>query len=128
MLLDVPGQTYWEEWEAFVRDELVGPGWVSTHDVNLYTVTDDADEAVESPRLLAQLPGPALGRGDRLVIRLRAEPTAAEVAGLNEEFADLAGESGIQPTGPLPAERSDADALHLHRLVLNYDVEVAGSR
>jgi hypothetical protein len=126
VLLDVPGQTYWEGWEAFVRDELVGPGWVSPHDVNLYTVTDDADEAVQSIRGFWRNYQGLRWVGDRLVIRLRAEPTAAEVARLNEEFADLAGESGIQPTGPLPAERSDADALHLHRLVLNFDVRKGG--
>ena len=50
VLLDVPGQTFWKGWETFVADELVGAGWVSPGDVNLYTITDDLDEAVGAIR------------------------------------------------------------------------------
>jgi hypothetical protein len=64
--------------------------------------------------------------GDRLVIRLRGEPADAEVAALAEEFADVASDGGIERTAPLAAEVSDDDSLHLHRLILTYDVRKGG--
>ena len=63
--------------------------------------------------------------GDRLVIRLRAAPTDAEVAELSEEFADLA-DGPIERTRPLPPEVADDDHLELPRLVLAFDVRKGG--
>jgi uncharacterized protein (TIGR00730 family) len=126
VLLDVPGQTYWHGWEAFVRDELVGPGWVSPHDTNLYSITDDVAEAVDAIRGFWRNYQGLRWVGDRLVIRLRAEPSDAEVAALGEEFGDLAPGGTIERTAPLAAEIADNDQLDLPRLVMPYDVRKGG--
>jgi uncharacterized protein (TIGR00730 family) len=126
VLLDVPGQTFWKGWETFVTDELVAAGWISAGDVNLYTITDDLDEAVAAIRGFWRNYQGIRWVGSQLVVRLRAEPTAAEVAALNEEFADLCLEGRIEPSGPLNAEVSDGDALDLHRLVLTFDPRKGG--
>jgi len=126
VLLDVPGQTYWHGWETFVRDELVGPGWVSPLDTNLYTITDDVAEAVDAIRGFWRNYQGLRWVGNRLVIRLRAEPSDAEVAALGEEFGDLAPGGTIERTAPLAAEVADDDELDLPRLVLPYDVRKAG--
>jgi uncharacterized protein (TIGR00730 family) len=126
VLLDVPGQTYWEGWQTFVRDELVEPGWVSPHDVNLYTITDDVGEATAEILGFWRNYQGLRWVGGRLVVRLRAEPTGAEVAALNEEFADLLTEGRIERTPPLQAEVSDNDQLDLPRLVMRFDVRRGG--
>ena len=126
VLLDVPGQTYWKGWEAFVRDELVDAGWVSPLDTNLSTITDDVDEAVDVIRGFWRNYQGLRWVGDRLVIRLKGEPTDAEIAALDEEFADLVVEGHIERTGPLAAEVSDKDDLDLHRLIVTYDVRKGG--
>jgi uncharacterized protein (TIGR00730 family) len=126
VLLDVPGQTYWEGWEKFVREELVDAGWVSPGDVNLYTITDDVDEAVAAVRGFWRNYQGLRWVGDRLVIRLRARPTDAEVAALAETFADVCTDGGIERTAPLPAEVSDNDDLDLPRLVLTFDPRKGG--
>jgi uncharacterized protein (TIGR00730 family) len=126
VLLDVPGQTYWEGWEQFVREELVDPGWVSPGDVNLFTITDDVDEAVAAVRGFWRNYQGMRWVGERLVIRLRAQPTDVEVAALNEQFGDLCSEGRIERSAPLPAERSDNDALELPRLVLAFDPRKGG--
>ena len=126
VLLDVPGQTYWHGWEAFVRDELVVPGWVSPHDTNLYSITDDVDEAVDAIRGFWRNYQGLRWVGERLVVRLRAEPSDDEMAALNEEFADLAPGGKIERTPPLAAEQSDNDRLDLPRLVLPFDVRKGG--
>src|SRR5690606_16920173 len=50
VLLDLPGETYWESWERFVRGELVEKGLSSPGDTNLYTITDDGDAAAREIR------------------------------------------------------------------------------
>jgi hypothetical protein len=126
VLLDVPGQTFWKAWEVFVTDELAGAGWISPDDVDLYTITDDVDEAVASIRGFWRNYQGIRWVGNRLVIRLRAEPTPAEVAGLDEEFRDLCLDGGIEASGPLEAEVSDGDVLDLPRLVLTLDPREGG--
>ena len=126
VLLDVPGQTYWQGWEKHVHDELVDPGWVSPADVNLFTITDDVDEAVATVRGFWRNYQGLRWVGTQLVVRLRAEPTDAEVAGLGEEFADLCLDGTIERTGPLPAEVSGNDALDLPRLVMTFDPRKGG--
>ncbi|HEX5365514.1 MAG TPA: TIGR00730 family Rossman fold protein [Acidimicrobiales bacterium] len=126
VLLDVPGQTYWKGWEAFVADELVAPGWVSPGDVNLFTITDDVDTAVDAIRGFWRNYQSIRWVGDQLVIRLRAQPTPEEVAALDDEFGDLLLGGHIRVTGPLGAEVSDRDALDLPRLALAFDPRKGG--
>ena len=126
VLLDVPGQTYWKGWEKFVQEELVDAGWVSPGDVNLFTITDDVDEAVTAVRGFWRNYHGLRWVGDRLVVRLRAEPTDAEVAALAEEFADVCVGGTIEHTGPLPAEVSDNDQLDMARIILTFDPRKGG--
>ncbi len=126
VLLDVPGLTYWQGWERFVVDELVEAGWVSPRDTNLFVLTDDIDKAVSAIRGFWRNYESLRWVGGRLVVRLHADPTDAEIAALNERFADLCVEGRIERTTPLPAEVSDNDRLDLHRLVLTFDVRKAG--
>jgi Possible lysine decarboxylase len=126
VLLDVPGLTYWQEWKRFVEDELVAAGWVSPRDTNLFTLTDDIDVAVDAIRGFWRNYESLRWAGDRLVIRLRAAPTDAELVDLNERFGELCLEGGIERTDPLPAEVSDNDRLDLPRLVMRFDVRKGG--
>jgi uncharacterized protein (TIGR00730 family) len=126
VLLDVPGLTYWKGWQQFVEDELVAAGLVSPQDTNLFVVTDDVDVAVDSIRGFWRNYESLRWAGDRLVIRLRAAPTDAEIAELDKRFGDLCVEGGIERSDPLSAEVSDNDRLDLPRLVLRFDVRKVG--
>jgi uncharacterized protein (TIGR00730 family) len=126
VLLDVPGQTYWKGWEAFVHDELIAGGLVSPRDVDLFTVTDDVDEAVTEVRGFWRNYQGIRWVGAQLVVRLRAEPTDDELAGLNAEFGDLCTSGSIERSGPLPPEVGDGDVVDLPRLVLTFDPRQGG--
>jgi uncharacterized protein (TIGR00730 family) len=122
VLLDVPGQTYWKAWEAFIEEELVEAGLVSPGDTNLYLITDDVDHAAAAIRGFWRNYDSIRWVGQRLVVRLRAEPSDDELAMLNDEFGDLCVEGRIERTVPLRAEVSDGDRLELPRLVLRFAV------
>ena len=80
VLLEVPGGTYWSSWQRFLMDEVATRGLIDADDHVLYRITDDVEDAA----------GEILGFyrnyhslrfvGGRLVLRLRTEPTDAELA------------------------------------------------
>jgi hypothetical protein len=121
VLLEVPGGTYWRAWEQFIRTEVAGRGLVAEDDLQLVRITDDVDTAT----------GEILGFfrnyhsiryvGGRLVIRLRAAPTRAELADLNDRFADICTRGRIEGTPPQPPEVSGHDHLELPRIALHFD-------
>src|SRR5215469_9018296 len=47
VLIDKPGGTYWKTWDKQVREHLLGGRLISPDDLNLYQITDNADEAVK---------------------------------------------------------------------------------
>jgi hypothetical protein len=54
-------------------------------------------------------------------VRLRAAPTRAELAALNDEFSDICTRGRIESTPPQPPEVSGNDHLHLPRIALHFD-------
>ena len=126
VLLDVPHGTYWSSWTRFVDEELVGAGLVSPHDHNLYLVTDDVAAAVAEVETFWHSYHSIRWVGDQLVVRLRFEPTAEEVAQLDRDFRDVVVDGHVEASGPLPPELADRDHPDLPRLVLRYDPRKAG--
>ncbi len=122
VLLDCPGGTYWSAWDAFMRDHVEAGGLITPGDRDLALITDDVD--VASVTLLGFYRNYHSIRwvGDRLVLRIRAEPTDAELAELNQRFAHLCTEGSIERSGPLAAEVDDGDHLDRPRLVMAYDI------
>jgi uncharacterized protein (TIGR00730 family) len=121
VLLDAPGGTYWTRWVEFFNADLVERGLVNADDVELFTVTDDvaaaADELIGFYRNYHSI----RWVGTRLVVRLEAAPTPAEIIELNDRFGDICRQGHIAATEPLPPEVTDDDRLDKARLVLEFD-------
>jgi hypothetical protein len=126
VLVDIPGEPYWEAWETFVGGEVVRRGLASPRDTAFYRITDDVSVAVEeilgfyrnyqSRRFVAST----------MVIRLRVAPSDAELAALNTDFADICSKRGIWRTDPLGPERSDRESLDLPRIAFELDLREQG--
>lgn len=118
VLLDAPGGSFWAGLQRFVDEHLRTSGVISEGDFQRVVITDSVQAAVQA------LTGFYLNYhslrwvGKRLVLRLKAEPTDAEVDALNAAFADLLAEGRIERRGPLEAEIEDDDELQRPRLVL----------
>jgi hypothetical protein len=65
--------------------------------------------------------------GDSLVLRLRNEPTDAEIDALNEEFSPMLASGRIERTAPRQPEVADDDLLHLPRVMLHLDQRQVGN-
>ena len=40
------GHEFWDDFDVFIKKQLLGNGYISEHDNNIYTITDDIEEAV----------------------------------------------------------------------------------
>jgi uncharacterized protein (TIGR00730 family) len=121
VLLEVEGGTYWHEWEHFIRHDVGQRGLISDDDCSLYRITEDVAAAVHEITGFYRNYHSRRFVGDRLVIRLRAEPTDHEIAALNDEFHDIVVRGGIERTGPLPPEVAGHDHVDLARIVFRFD-------
>lgn len=121
IMVDLPGKGYWRDWGHFVRNRMLEQGFISPHDLDLFTIVEDVESAVEiikdfyrnyhSYRFVKQ----------DLVIRVLRPPTPDLVEALNRDFRDILSGSEVQPTSPLPDEQDDPDTLSLHRLLVPFN-------
>jgi uncharacterized protein (TIGR00730 family) len=121
VLLDTPGGTYWKGWQRFVDEEVARGGYIADPDRALYCVTDSPEQALEEVETFYRNYHSLRYVGERLVLRLRAEPADEDVARLTEEFRDIVVRGEIEKTAALPPEVSDDDNVDLARLVFRFD-------
>ncbi len=121
VFLETVGGTYWDEWQSFLATEIAPRGYIHDHDLDLFLVTEDVDEAVAEIRGFYRNYHSIRWTGATLIIRLRRAPTDAELARLNADFGDLAVAGGIERTGPTGPEAADDDHPELPRLTIHFD-------
>jgi uncharacterized protein (TIGR00730 family) len=126
VLMELPGQRYWESWDRFVRQQLLARGFVNPEDLTLYRIVRSPEEATDwiasyystyhSQRLV----------GNRLVIRLEKELSDRHISILNEKFRDLAASGKISKTSALREEADEPNLRSKPRIVFSYDRGRAG--
>jgi hypothetical protein len=121
VLLDVPDGTYWQTWLQFVSAELRDRGYISPVDLDLVKITDDVDAAIDEVlTFYRNYHSLRFVEGD-LVLRLHQLPSPAELAKLNEEFADIVTRGEIEVAEASKAEHADSDVPELARLRMRFD-------
>ena len=80
VLLDAPGDPYWESIDTFVRDTLIARGLVAAHDTALYTITDSCETAAAVIERFYSNYHSIRFVGDNLVIRMRRARTHEQLA------------------------------------------------
>lgn len=118
VLLDRPGGTFWKGFERFTIEHLQATGMITAGDLDRVLITDSIDEAVAEVTGFWRNYDSLRWHREKLVMRLRATPTDAEVDQLNQQFAGLLAEGRIERSDPLAPEVKDNDLLDLPRIVL----------
>ncbi|MGC9962509.1 MAG: LOG family protein [Acidimicrobiales bacterium] len=126
VLVDIPGEPYWEAWESFVGGEVIRRGLASPTDEAFYRITDDVSVAVEEILGFYRNYHSRRFVGSTMVIRLHTAPSDTELEGLNRDFADICSPKGIWRSAPLGPERSDHEYLGLPRIALELDLRHQG--
>jgi uncharacterized protein (TIGR00730 family) len=121
VMLDVPGDSYWQGWDQFLQSQVEPRGLVSADDRALFMVTDDVGRATAEILGFYRNYQSCRWVGDLLVIRLAVAPDRGELADLNRRFGDIVTTGAMRLSKPLPPERGDLDQLDLARLVFRFD-------
>jgi hypothetical protein len=119
VLVQGEGQTYWDEFLAFVRAALLERGWISPEDQSLYKLCATSQEAADHIEQFYKIYHSSRYVRDDMVIRLKRRLTDAEVRGLATRFAKLVKPGGTPMTQRGPLEVED-DHLDLPRLVFTH--------
>jgi uncharacterized protein (TIGR00730 family) len=115
VLLDTPGDSYWETVHDFVGRQLVQRGLVAAADTELYLVTDQGQAAVDEVLGFYRNFDSIRYVGHLVVMRMKQAPTDAQLALLNEKFGSLC-KGGIARATPFEPERRENDKLDLARI------------
>ena len=121
VLVDKPGGTYWKTWDKNIREHLLRDKLISPDDLNLYQITDSADEAVKIITRFYRNFHSTRWVKDALVIRLKHAPTPSAIEAMNEDFADIINGQPIHLSPPTPEEVEDAVHLDLPRIAFGFN-------
>jgi uncharacterized protein (TIGR00730 family) len=121
VLMDRPGGTYWKTWDKNVKEHLLRNQLISPDDLNLYQITDNADQAVKWITRFYRNFHSLRWVKDLLVIRLRYLPQQSAIDALNDDFADIVTGEKVHVTSPLKEEVEDEDVLQLPRIAFGFD-------
>lgn len=120
ILVDEPGTHYWENWDTYIRENLLRSGLVSPHDLSIYTNVDTIDDACQAITNFYRVFHSSRYVGEMLVIRLKYELSDSDVEQLNESFSDLLVKGQIMKSQALPQE-TNHELKDLPRLVLHFN-------
>ncbi len=120
ILIDEPGRHYWDNWDAYIRHNLLGAGLISPNDLSIYTIVDHIDDACNAITNYYRVFHSSRYVGDRLVIRLKCELSDTDLEQLNESFSSILTEGRIVKSKALPQETSK-ELKDLPRLVLHFN-------
>jgi hypothetical protein len=99
-MIEHAGGTYWKEWDAFIRKELLRNGMISPEDTSLYFITHDVKAAVDHVQRFYSNYQSLRYVKDELILRIKHPPSAEELDKLNTDFADIlrGGKIGVSTT------------------------------
>ena len=121
VLIDRPGGTYWKTWDKNIREHLLRDKLISPDDLNLYQITDSADEAVKIiTRFYRNFHSTRFVK-DLFVIRLKHAPSPSAIAALNEDFADIISGDPIKNIAPTADETEEREHLDLPRIGFGFN-------
>ena len=96
-------------------------GMISRDDHNLFTHTNDVDEACREILSFYDNYHSQRYINGKLVLRLKHEPDDQLISAINDEFADIIVSGRIEKVGPSQAEVNDEDHVDLPRVQLHFD-------
>jgi hypothetical protein len=102
--------------EHLLRAELISPA-----DLNLYYITDRAEDAVKHIARFYRNYHSMRSVADKLVIRLKNAPTPSAIQALNEDFADIITGDSIRAIEPMPEEQDEVATLNLQRIAFGFN-------
>ncbi len=117
VLLAGEGSQYWNHWHRYVSSELLGRGFISEPDTDLYYLASDPTDALAHISDFYRNYHSSRYVGNELVIRVQRPITETQLRLLNDEFGMIVKYGSISQTAALPQE---GEHLALPRLTFTH--------
>ena len=121
VLINPPGSAYWRTWDKHIREHLLRHQLISPPDLNLYYMTESADDAVKQIQRFYRNYHSMRSVADKLVIRLRHAPSPSAIQALNEDFEDIITGEKIRAIEAMPEEQDEAATLGMPRIAFGFN-------
>jgi Possible lysine decarboxylase len=118
VFVDVPAGDYWQQWQQFIREQMVTRQLIDADDLHLFRITDEVEEATAEIFAFYRVFHSARFVEDDLIFRLKRPLPVEAVMALQDEYADILKGPLMQRQGPLLAEGDEWPALW--RLVIPF--------
>jgi len=120
-----PGGTYWRGWKRFVETQLLANGMIDPADLDLFCITDRAEDARDEVVKFYRCYHSSRYVGDTLVFRLNCRLESETLSEINDTFADIIVQGRIEQTDG-PVEGEDGAYPQKPRLAFAFDRRNAG--
>jgi uncharacterized protein (TIGR00730 family) len=122
VLLDAPGERYWQSLQQFIREQLLNKRMISPEDLSLYKVTDSVDEAVQEVLGFFKNYHSMRYVREKLVLRMQQPLDAKLFTAISQEFRDILAPGGQFETGSaLEGEADEPDLAWMPRLCFAFN-------
>ena len=121
VLLNAPGDDYWDQLNQFIHTQLLKRGMISEEDFSLYRVTDSCDEAVQELTDFFRVYHSMRYVREKLVFRLQKQLSDADFEHINSDFADILSSGKFERTTHLAAEKDEPALIDMPRLVFEFN-------
>ena len=121
VFLDEPGGQYWNGFQRFVEQEILGRRMIDPEDLSLYKLTDRVDEAVGEILRFFRVYHSMRYVRDNLVLRLTQRPDEELLDRINTRFADILAGGRFTVGGPLGEEKDQPELAKLPQLIFHFN-------
>jgi uncharacterized protein (TIGR00730 family) len=126
VLMELPGERYWEDWDQFIRRQLLARGFISPEDLSFYKIIRSPEEAADWISSYYSTYHSMRQVRNKLVIRLEKELTDSQIRVLNDKFPDLIKSGNIYKTRALAEEADEPELSSKDRIAFSYVRKNAG--
>ncbi|HXY74605.1 MAG TPA: LOG family protein, partial [Dehalococcoidales bacterium] len=126
VLMELPGEHYWEAWDQFICQQLLAREFIRTEDLSFYRIMNSPEEAAQWIQSYYSTYHSLRQVRSRLVIRLQKEIPDSHLDILNDKFHDLISWGKIHKSATLPEEADEPHLQSKPRITFPYNKKSAG--
>jgi uncharacterized protein (TIGR00730 family) len=126
VLLDLPGDHFWQSVDDLIRKQMLTRGLVSAEDLSLYKVCDSIESACSEINGFYRNYHSIRFIGKNLVVRVKIKPSIGMIDFLNSNFSHLCKTGSFEAVQPHGIEVADNDHLDKYRIKFDVDRSNAG--
>ena len=120
VLLDLPGDHFWQRMNEFINLQLLPRGLISPSDLSLYRVFESTSEAVAEIEQFYRVFHSVRYVGKNLIVRLNQQISPEYLLRINDEFGFLCKQGFIETCEATPQEIQGNDNLDKYRIKFEF--------